>query len=214
MTTATNTVHEVPPQRCPRGRFAPGNGGGPGNPYARQVAALRKALLEVVTPEALAQVARALLDKAKDGDIAAAKLLLSYALGKAPPAHDPDRLDKHEWETLREEGEMNRQVDEVIQGFSPEPPLATIRYVCEDKARVFEQTWEKHREQRLRQHAEDVAKAAAYNVASAAFDPVEAVPQPPLPNATNGALHPAVPQAKKDFDPVAVLRRAGLRIDR
>jgi hypothetical protein len=58
------------------GRFAPGNRGGTGHPFARQVAALRKAFLQGVTPEDLAAIAAALLAKAKEGDVAAAKLVL------------------------------------------------------------------------------------------------------------------------------------------
>ena len=40
-------------RRDARGRFARGNGGGPGNPFARQSAALRQALLNAVTPQDL-----------------------------------------------------------------------------------------------------------------------------------------------------------------
>ncbi len=83
------------------GRFAAGNRGGPGNPFARQVAALRCALLAAFTPQDLEAVAQALVRQAKEGNVAAAKLLLSYALGKPAAAVDPDTLDLHEWELLR-----------------------------------------------------------------------------------------------------------------
>src|SRR5947209_135258 len=79
--------------RDPHGRCARGNVGGPGNPFARQVAALRSALLGSVTPEDIQGVAQELLRQAKEGNLAAAKLLLSYALGKPAPAVDPDTLD-------------------------------------------------------------------------------------------------------------------------
>ncbi len=90
-----------PDGRDAGGRFACGNRGGPGNPFARQVAALRAGLLARVTPEDLGDVAEELLRRAKDGDVAAAKLLLSYALGKPAAAVDPDTLDLHEWELYR-----------------------------------------------------------------------------------------------------------------
>jgi hypothetical protein len=83
--------------RDAHGRFARGNAGGPGNPFARQVAALRSALLASVTGQDLEDVARALVRQAKEGNVAAAKLLLSYALGRPVPAVDPDTLDLHEW---------------------------------------------------------------------------------------------------------------------
>jgi hypothetical protein len=83
--------------RDAHGRFAAGNPGGPGNPFARQVGALRCALLKAVTPEDLAAVAQALLRQAREGNVAAAKLLLSYTLGKPAAAVDPDTLDLHEF---------------------------------------------------------------------------------------------------------------------
>ena len=68
--------------RDSQGRFATGNAGGPGNPYARQVAALRRALHAAVSEEEVKEVGRALLKKAKVGDVPACKLLLSYLVGK------------------------------------------------------------------------------------------------------------------------------------
>src|SRR5262249_48282926 len=53
------------------GRFAKGNPGGPGNPHARKMAALRKAFLDAVTDEDMMEVTRAVLAKAKGGDLAA-----------------------------------------------------------------------------------------------------------------------------------------------
>jgi hypothetical protein len=87
--------------RDTHGRFAKGNAGGPGNPFARQVAALRRALLASVTERDLDDVARELLRQAKEGSLAAAKLLLSYTLGKPAAAVDPDTLDLQEWELFR-----------------------------------------------------------------------------------------------------------------
>src|SRR5207244_2051551 len=76
-----------------KGRFTHGNKGGPGNPYARQVAALRKVILNRLTEQDLLAITEALLAKAKEGSVGAAKLLLAYALGKPASAPDPDRLD-------------------------------------------------------------------------------------------------------------------------
>jgi hypothetical protein len=78
------------------GRFAAGNRGGPGNPFARHAAAARKAIADAVTPEHLAAIAAAMVKKALDGDVAAAKLIFSYAAGKPGAAADPDTLDAHE----------------------------------------------------------------------------------------------------------------------
>ncbi len=69
--------------RTPRGQFAKGNPGGPGNPYARRTAALRSALLDAVTEQDIRAVARALVKRAKAGEIPAIRELLDRLLGKA-----------------------------------------------------------------------------------------------------------------------------------
>ena len=50
-THAAPGASAVPTDRDARGRFAPGNQGGPGNPFARRVAALRQSLLDAVPPK-------------------------------------------------------------------------------------------------------------------------------------------------------------------
>jgi len=87
--------------RNSNGQFAKGNRFGPGNPFARQVAGLRKVLLDRVTAEDIQAIAEKLLQMAKAGDVAAAKLLLSYTIGKPQPAVEPDHLDVAEWEQLK-----------------------------------------------------------------------------------------------------------------
>ena len=66
------------------GRFTKGNPGGPGNPMGRRVAALRRALLDAVTEEDVRALAGALLEKAKGGDVAAARLIMPYLVGPPP----------------------------------------------------------------------------------------------------------------------------------
>jgi hypothetical protein len=83
------------------GRFAAGNKGGPGNPFARHTAAMRKAIADAVTPEQLAAIAAAMVKKALEGDVSAAKLVFAYAAGKPGPTADPDTLDAHELATRR-----------------------------------------------------------------------------------------------------------------
>jgi len=69
------------------GRFLPGYQSGPGNPHARQVARLRSELLRAVTAEDLHAIVRALIKRARGGDVAAARELLDRTLGK--PAAGP-----------------------------------------------------------------------------------------------------------------------------
>jgi hypothetical protein len=84
-------------QRQPGGRFGRGNAGGPGNPFARQVAELRKAMLDAVTVDRIRNIAESMVQRAEKGDVAAAKLVLQYTLGKPAPAVEPDRveIDEH-----------------------------------------------------------------------------------------------------------------------
>lgn len=63
------------------GRFGTGNNFGRGNPFARRTAELRKAFYDAVTADDLSAIAAVVVDKAKAGDLAAAKLILAYAVG-------------------------------------------------------------------------------------------------------------------------------------
>jgi hypothetical protein len=85
-----------------RGRFTKGNKGGPGNPFNRRVARLRTLLLEIVTEEDLRGVLRKLVERAREGDVASARLLLTYLIGRPVDAVDPDRVDLDEWRLLQE----------------------------------------------------------------------------------------------------------------
>jgi hypothetical protein len=83
--------------RDEKGRFLPGNPGGPGNPHAVAVAAWRKAIVLTVSPADLEAVIRVLLERAKAGEPWAVKELLDRCLGRAPaeaedPAPPPPRV--------------------------------------------------------------------------------------------------------------------------
>jgi hypothetical protein len=95
MSDAPETAAPTSP-RQDNGRFARGNRGGPGNPFARQVAELRKVALDATTLDDMRAIFRAMIERAGNGDVAAAKLVLQYTLGKPAPAVEPDRLDVDE----------------------------------------------------------------------------------------------------------------------
>src|SRR5258708_3197283 len=86
----------------PPGRFTRGNPGGPGNPFARQVAELGKVMLQAVTPEKMLVIAGAMIERAQKGDVAAAKLLMQYTLGKPAATVEPDRLEIEEYKLRAE----------------------------------------------------------------------------------------------------------------
>jgi len=89
-----------------KGRFLPGNPGGPGNPFARQTASSLRAIREAFTEERLKEVAEMVYRKARGGDLAAAKIMFSYAGGRPAPAPEPDRLDVDEWK-LSQQGAID-----------------------------------------------------------------------------------------------------------
>ena len=72
------------------GRFASGNRFSLGNPHAQRIAKLRAALIEAVTPADVRAVVKALVRKAKRGDVIAIRELLDRTIGKAVPALDGD----------------------------------------------------------------------------------------------------------------------------
>src|SRR5262245_21497775 len=88
---------DSPPARSDRtagGHFAKGNPGGPGNPHARHCARMLALLRASISDEEMVAIIRALVAKAVDGDISAAKLVMSYKLGKPAPAPNPDEIDR------------------------------------------------------------------------------------------------------------------------
>ena len=64
------------------GRFTRGNPGGPGNPYAQRTAQIRQAMLAAMTEDDVKAIVRALVEKAKTGDVIAAREVLNRAIGK------------------------------------------------------------------------------------------------------------------------------------
>ncbi len=198
MKAEQTTSAETSTGRDEKGQFVPGNPGGPGNPFARQVAALRKALVDAVTPRDIQEVAAALIARAKEGNVQAAKLLLSYAIGKPEPAPQPDRMDAHEWAIYRENTPMKEEAAAVTKAGDPEFHLRTVRVVRplitqmmqNEVNSVFNET----PEQRVKREAVEAAEAERrMNAAAKDWD----FPNPgPSPYGDNGGAPPS-PNAKK-----------------
>jgi hypothetical protein len=85
------------------------------NPHARQAAQRLAALMATVKEQDVADVARILLDMARDGNIPAAKLLFSYVIGKPAPAVSPDRLDIDEWRIFKETAPMAAEMPALAE---------------------------------------------------------------------------------------------------
>jgi hypothetical protein len=103
--------------------------GGPGNPFARQTAALRKQLLAAVTPEDMAAICTTLILRARAGSVPHVKLLFSYVLGKPTDAVNPDTLDLQEMEQYRQEIGMEELACKVGRAMTPEVACTAVRPV-------------------------------------------------------------------------------------
>jgi hypothetical protein len=117
----------TPAGRDANGRFAKGNPGGPGNPFARRVAELREAALSAITPEEVTAIVSKLKELALAGDVAAAKVLLAYTLGKPATMPNPDRLDVEEWQGFRETAPMVSEAPGLMAPNS-DVLLASVRF--------------------------------------------------------------------------------------
>ncbi len=102
--SSTLSAEAVPTtnDRATGGRFAKNNPGGPGNPFARQTAALRAYLINHVTERDIQDILDILLLNAKGGHLPTIKFLFSYVLGKPKPVVEPDLLDLQEMHMLQQ----------------------------------------------------------------------------------------------------------------
>ena len=101
--------------RKSNGQFAEGNKCGTGNPHARRVAQLRSKMLEAVGAH-LDEIVGSMIALARDGDVQATKLILSYSLGKPQEPIHPDLLDAHEKDVQKLTGSAPLYVmDEAAQ---------------------------------------------------------------------------------------------------
>jgi hypothetical protein len=112
------------PQRDAKGKFIAGNKGGPGNPFGRKLASMRQAILRAVSEEDVERVMRTLVTLACEGNVAAAKLVLQYAVGKPQAAAEPDRVDVDEWDVHKDMVVSGDALDAAMSGMPA--PLATV----------------------------------------------------------------------------------------
>src|SRR3954468_11494102 len=74
------------PGHTPDGKFARGNKLASGNPVAKRMYELRRALLDAADAGTVQRVARKMGELAAGGDVAAARLYLEYTVGRVPQA--------------------------------------------------------------------------------------------------------------------------------
>ena len=112
------------PERDEAGKFLKGCKGGPGNPYNRRVALYKRLLIEAVTEEDIIVIGKKLAALAREGNVAAARVLFAYVM---PKDVAPDRLDVDEWKGYKAEQPMMDEMMPILKGMEPSLPLAIVR---------------------------------------------------------------------------------------
>lgn len=102
------------------GRFAKGNSGGPGNPYAKRAAALHAALMDSITPDDIRAIAQKLIERAKAGDIHSAKEVLTRVVGRPREGFVPSDPDPPSEAFSRENQERAAKIRDKILSIPPE----------------------------------------------------------------------------------------------
>lgn len=101
--------------RDERGRFKPGNQGGPGGPH-RHAAELRRAAQEAITPTHVDALMRKALRQGLEGNLSASRFVMEQAAGRppdAPTAVDPIPLTLPPLETA---ADCNLAMGRLIEG--------------------------------------------------------------------------------------------------
>jgi hypothetical protein len=183
------------------GRFVMNNKGGPGNPFARQVAALRQALLDSITPDDIQDVATRLLALAKEGNVQAAKLLLAYTIGKPQPAPEPDRLDADEWQGYKETQPMKKESAALMNAGDPFFHLNMVRTTRPILTEMMrQQIRDMANETSAQREAREAAEAAeCERILRTPTEPLDFLANraAPSPNGINGSAPPSTNGKKR-----------------
>jgi hypothetical protein len=183
------------------GRFAPGNAGGPGNPFGRKVAALRSALIDAVTPQDITEIMYLVVFNAKAGSLEWTKFLFQYAVGKPRPAVNPDTLDLDELTLTQASAVPPEALKEFVARVPAPAAVLMMRVLTAALGKRFDQ------------------ETAAFAEQAAALQGGAPQPQPkankrderpPSPNGGNGhatARSDGPPSPNGDDGPLAVLTR-------
>jgi hypothetical protein len=186
--------------RDANGRFAKGNKGGPGNPFARKVAELRRALVNFVTEDDMKHIAFVLKEKAMGGDLAAIKLLFQYVLGKPQPTPDPDRLDVDEWQKMKEQARPVEEMGQVVHSVPAEfaTTMTRIAWPCAMAENVVKPMQEELRQMDARdaRRAARAARRAARKANGSNGTKPAAAEEPPKANGSNGEPSPVARMAR------------------
>lgn len=212
MNERANDATQAEP-RTNRGHFQRGNTGGPGNPFARQMALLRKAALEAANQERMRTVMDTLYQMAVDRNLAAMKLWLQYTMGKPTDAVDCGGVECDEADPAPASHEVGASdaplpggpESEVRHDVAPPVPLEQRADSIEPGSHGV--TIDNGSNGETVPNAEPAPDGSGEPIAS------EANAAPPIGNASNGPLAPAaacptLPMPADAVDPnEAILKR-------
>jgi hypothetical protein len=156
MSATAESPKTNPEGRESNGQFAKGNVGGPGNPYARQVAQMRLRALDGVSGDDVEAILAKMVELAKAGDVPAARLVLQYTLGRPVPCAHPDRLDRDEVEAFQANA-MRQDAFALVESTPVEPVLLAVRELSPSRGDRFKDGLLANI---LAQNAKDAADAA------------------------------------------------------
>jgi hypothetical protein len=191
------TPNYLPTQRDERGRFIKGNPGGPGNPFAREMARRRALVASVFTDERILILSEVLFEKAKAGNMQAMNLAFKYAIGMPTPANDPDRVDLEEQKMKLEAPTMADLVAGSRNKLSAEETNEWMDS-CETSARHTHLQAIRNEVRRRERKADKKARRDARR--QARREKRDAA-NPPSPNGANGTVHPSPNGANGEYRP-------------
>src|SRR5260370_995050 len=87
----------------------------PPRPRPRHPTTNRRAFVGVLGPAQVAAIAQKILERALAGDMTAAKLALTFCVGKPAPAHDPDVQDVEELHLYQKAAEATAVLPTAVQ---------------------------------------------------------------------------------------------------
>ena len=130
----TSDVHAASPDpgaagRDAQGRFIQGNAGGPGNPFFRRQAELRRGALALFSPEDVGSLLRVMLALGRNGDAACARVFLDYTMGKPHKAVQPDEEHLHEWGLLQRSPRLPEVLEVTTNGVPAQTAVDTVQAV-------------------------------------------------------------------------------------
>jgi hypothetical protein len=88
---------------------------------------MRCALCRKLSEEDVEAIAGKLIEMARDGNVSAAKLVLSYGIGKPTEAVNPDTLDMQEWDVFRKSPVSLDDLHGIVDGIPVEAAGRLVR---------------------------------------------------------------------------------------